>query len=146
MTPVWFSNHLCNILFSRFTWEAACHSWRIWGKHRPTSQSCRGLAVHPPHRTAQCYQLTCLRCTQSHCLCHQQRCSAVPVPASIPEHRYSPLICLHVDTEPLTTTIWAQPSSPFLIHWVVHPSNPRLSNLETRISCGIVPNTLQKSK
>ena len=41
---------------------------------------------------------------------------------------------LHLDIEPLTSTLWAWPCSQFLIHWVVHPPNPCLSNLETRMS------------
>ena len=51
---------------------------------------------------------------------------------------------LHVDTEPPTTT----PSaiiSQFLVHQTAHPSNPHLSNTETRTPCATVPNTLHVS-
>ncbi|KAK4825935.1 hypothetical protein QYF61_003447 [Mycteria americana] len=37
---------------------------------------------------------------------------------------------LHLDTEPLTATLWMRPSNQFLIHQTVHPSNLYLSNLE----------------
>lgn len=39
-------------------------------------------------------------------------------------------LSLLLDTVPLTTTLYLQPSNQFLIHWVVHPSNPYISNLE----------------
>jgi len=43
---------------------------------------------------------------------------------------------LHLYAEPFTTTLWLWPSNQFLFHWIVHPSNPRLSNLEIRMWCG----------
>ena len=42
---------------------------------------------------------------------------------------------LYLDIKPLTTTLRVQPSRQFLIHWVVHPSNPCLFDLETRVLC-----------
>jgi len=52
------------------------------------------------------------------------------------------VIGLHLDIELLTATLWVWPSSQFLIHWVIHPSNSRLYNLETRMSCGTASNAL----
>lgn len=55
----------------------------------------------------------------------------------VKEHPYqerslrTPLItALHLDLEPLTTTLWPRPSSQFLIYHIVHPLYPHLSNLE----------------
>jgi len=56
------------------------------------------------------------------------------------------VISLHLDIEPLTTTLWLWPSHQFLIHWIVHPSNPSLSNLKLRMWQETTPKTLQKSK
>ena len=43
----------------------------------------------------------------------------------------TPLVTsLHLDIEPLITTLWMRPSQQFLTHWTVRPSNPYLSNLE----------------
>ena len=47
--------------------------------------------------------------------------------------RTSVVTGLHLDTELLATTLWLWPSNQFLIHWIVHPSNPPLSNLEIRM-------------
>lgn len=58
----------------------------------------------------------------------------------------SPIISVCMDIEMLTTTLWVQISSQFLIHWVLHSSNPCLFNLKTRLSCGTVPNALHKSR
>lgn len=56
----------------------------------------------------------------------------------VKEHPYQerspriPLVtALHLDMEPLTTTLWPQPSSQFLIYHIVHPLYSSLSNLET---------------
>ncbi|KAK4810808.1 hypothetical protein QYF61_008780 [Mycteria americana] len=47
----------------------------------------------------------------------------------------TPLVTgFHLDIEPLTRSLWTQPSSQFLIHLTVYPSNPSLSNLETSVS------------
>ena len=43
--------------------------------------------------------------------------------------------CLHLDMEPLTTTLWLQQSNQLLIHQIDLPSNPYPSNLETRMWC-----------
>jgi len=52
-----------------------------------------------------------------------------------------PLITdLHLDFESLTITLRMLPPSQLLTHQVVHPSNPGLSNLETRMLCGTVSN------
>ncbi|KAK4811361.1 hypothetical protein QYF61_027590 [Mycteria americana] len=49
----------------------------------------------------------------------------------------TPLITiLHLDIEPLTSTIWMQSYSQFLIHRTSHPSNTYLSNLERRMFWG----------
>lgn len=53
------------------------------------------------------------------------------------------IIGLHVDKEPLTRALWLCLSKQFLIHWMGHPSNPCLPNLEVRMSC--MSKTLQKS-
>ncbi|XP_030324194.1 zinc finger protein 462 [Calypte anna] len=46
----------------------------------------------------------------------------------------TPLIAdLHTDIELLTTTFWMRPSSQFLSHQAVYPSNPYLYNLERRM-------------
>lgn len=45
---------------------------------------------------------------------------------------------LHWDTKPLITTVWVWPSTQFLIHWVLHPSNLHLCSLETRMLCRTV--------
>jgi len=58
-----------------------------------------------------------------------------------------PLITgLHLDVKLLTTSLWVQLSSQFLIHRVIHLSNPCLSSLETRVSCGTVSNALHESR
>jgi len=44
---------------------------------------------------------------------------------------------LHLDIEPLITTLCLQPFNQFLIHQVVHPSYPHPSNLETRVWIGL---------
>jgi len=47
-----------------------------------------------------------------------------------------PLVArLCLDIEPLTISLWVQPSSQFLIQPVIHLSNPFFSKLETRMSC-----------
>jgi len=46
---------------------------------------------------------------------------------------------------PLGPQLWVWPSGQFLIHWVVHASNPRLSNLKTMMSCRTASNTLHRS-
>jgi len=40
---------------------------------------------------------------------------------------------MHLDIEPLTTTLWLRPSNQFLSHQTVHPSNLYFSNLERRM-------------
>ena len=40
------------------------------------------------------------------------------------------MIGLHMDIEPLTTTLSLQPSNQFVIHRMVQHSNPYLSNLD----------------
>lgn len=47
-----------------------------------------------------------------------------------------------LDIELLSPTLWVQTSSLFFIH----PSNPCVSGLETRMSCETVSNTLHKSR
>ena len=44
---------------------------------------------------------------------------------------------LHLDIDPMTTTLWIWPSKQFFSHWIVYPSNLYLSNLEMR--CGMEP-------
>jgi len=39
----------------------------------------------------------------------------------------------HLDIEPLIATLWTLPSSHFLTHLTVNPSNPHLCNLEERM-------------
>lgn len=62
-----------------------------------------------------------------------------------------PITGLLLDIEPLTTTFWVWPFSQFLIHQVVHPPNPHLSSLKTRMSCrtasnaGTMSNAVHKS-
>lgn len=52
----------------------------------------------------------------------------------------NPLISgLHLDIEPLTVTF------SVLIHWIVHPSYPCLSNLDTKILCGALSKALRRS-
>ena len=39
---------------------------------------------------------------------------------------------LHLDIEPSITTLRLQPFNQFLVHWVIHPSKPHLSNLDIK--------------
>jgi len=43
---------------------------------------------------------------------------------------------LHLNTEPLSTTLWLWLANKFLFHQIVHPSIPYLSNLEIRMCWG----------
>jgi len=46
----------------------------------------------------------------------------------------TPLVTgIHLDIEPLITTLWLRPSNQFLSHQTVHPSNPYFSSLERRM-------------
>lgn len=47
-------------------------------------------------------------------------------------------ILLHLEVEPFTKNPVIKPSSQFLIYWIVQPSNPSISNLKTRMFCGIM--------
>jgi len=53
---------------------------------------------------------------------------------------------LHLDTQPLTATLWLQPSNQFFIHPIAQPSYPYLSNLEIRMWCRAMPKALHKSR
>ena len=58
-----------------------------------------------------------------------------------------PLITgLHLDIEPLMTTLCLWPFNQFFIHQVVHPSNPHPSNLEIRMWWGTMSKALLKSR
>ena len=51
--------------------------------------------------------------------------------------RGTPLVTsLHLDIDPLTTTLWMWPSNQFLIHRTVHPSNLYFPNLQRQWCCG----------
>lgn len=50
-----------------------------------------------------------------------------------------------VEIAPLTTILWLQPSNQLLIHWIIHPLYPYLSNLEMRMWCRTILKALQKS-
>lgn len=47
-------------------------------------------------------------------------------------------ILLHLEVEPFTKNPVIKPSSQFLIYWIVQPSNPSISNLKTRMFCGMM--------
>jgi len=51
-----------------------------------------------------------------------------------------------LDTELLTATLWMQPSSQFLSHQIIHPSNPHLSNIKTRMWHGTMSEASQRSR
>jgi len=72
------------------------HCWTSWGWHGPTSQACLGSSGWNPfplacqlHHSARCLLKTSWGFTQSHCLCHLQRCEITQVPASIPKECHS---------------------------------------------------------
>lgn len=107
-----------------------------WVHHLP-SGSCRPTSQVCPCSSG--WHLILLFC-QLHCSasCHLH---VYVIDKDVKEHnsqerpRGTPLMNgLHLDIEPLTTNLWLYPSSTFLIHWGVHPSNPCLSSLE--MSCG----------
>lgn len=52
-----------------------------------------------------------------------------------------PITGLNLDIEPLTAI-----SNQFLVHWVVHPWNPCLPDLETRILCRTVSPAFHNSR
>lgn len=51
----------------------------------------------------------------------------------------------HLDVKLLTTTLWLQLSNQFLIHQILHPSNPYLSIGEIRVWCGTMSKASDKS-
>ena len=53
---------------------------------------------------------------------------------------------LHPDTEQLTTTLWMWFCNQLLVHPIIHPSNPYLSNLERRILWETWSKALLKSR
>lgn len=54
------------------------------------------------------------------------------------------IIGLHLDMEPLTSTLCLQSSNLLLIHQIFQPSNPYLSYLERRLCCKTMSKVLQK--
>jgi len=53
---------------------------------------------------------------------------------------------LHLDREPLITTLCLRPFNQFLVHPLVHPSNPHPTNLETGMWRGTMSKALLKSR
>lgn len=75
-------------------------------------------------------------CWPRHKACHHQACWGRALSYSVlltkmlnsSSSNTSPwgtplVMALHLDIKPLTTTPWVQPSSQFLVHWVVRPSS-----------------------
>ena len=120
------------------TWSC----WTSWGLHMPTSQTCQSPSGwHPfppacqPHDTTVCHQQTRWGCAWYHCLLSLTKMLSSTCPNTNPSG--TPLITgVHLDIEQLTASLWAWPFNQFLVHQVVHASNPHLSNLETRLLCG----------
>jgi len=86
--------------------------------------------------------------------CHPETCSPYlnPLPTLLIKILNStspnmPLITgLHFDTAPLSATLWMWPSSQFLIHQTVHPSDPHVSDSERRIWGGTVSKALHRKR
>jgi len=56
------------------------------------------------------------------------------------------IIDLYLDTEPSTTPLWVQSHYQFLIHRIVHLSNPYCFSMKRRILCGSVKKGLLQSR
>lgn len=115
------------------TWSC----WSSWHWHRPTSPACLGpfgWYSFPPACRQQPHSLVALANLLSvHLIQHQLL--------------REPLVSgLHLDVEPLTTTLWVPPSSQFFMQLVVHLSTSYFSNSEIRMSHKTVSNALPKSR
>ena len=127
--------------------------WPYWtsrGSHRPSSWACPGPSgwhliarACQLHHTAWCHLQTCWGYTQWNTKSLMKIFKSTG-PSMDP---WGTLLItdLHLDTEPLTTTLWMRPSNQFLIHWTVQPSNPYFPNLERRILWDTMSRALQKS-
>lgn len=115
--------------------------WISWSFHGPICQAWQ----HPSgwHPFWQAYQHntqlhTCWYCTRSQCVLNKSiekyQSWYYPWRASLFQH-------WNVDHH-----LWMQLSTQVLLHWLVHPSKPHLSNLEVRKFGRTISNILQRLK
>ena len=120
----------------RFSWANCSAYLHLCGWHS-IPQVCQ------PHHRASCFLQICWECNRSHSQCHWERCRKSTSPS--PDSWGTLLITdLHLNTEPLTTTVWVLSHNQFLFHRTVCPSNPYLPSLE-RILWGTMSKALLKS-
>ena len=120
----------------RFSWANCSAYLHLCGWHSIPR-------VCQPHHRASCFLQICWECNRSHNQCHWERCRKITSPS--PDSWGTLLITdLHLDMETLTTTLWVQSCNQFLVHWIVHPSSSRLSNVERKMLWGITSKALMK--
>ena len=130
--------HLALLNFMRFTWaRLSSLSQFLWMASLPFRVSATPLSLVSSTNLLRVYSIPLSK--------SPKKMLNNMSPNKDPSGHHS-LGGLHPDIEPLTATLWMPSSSQFLIHQVVHLSNPCLSILEARILCRTISNALHKSR
>ena len=106
--------------------------WTSWGSHRPTSRACPGPSGWHPVPQVSTVPLSLVspaNLPRVHSVLLSMLLMKVLNSTRPNTNPWgTPLVTdLHLDIEPLTTTLWLQPSSQFLMHRIVLSPTPCLS-------------------